>query len=43
MEIVEINVGGTTMKTFNLPMDTPSITVKLQEIINAMFKNTVTK
>jgi hypothetical protein len=43
MEIVEVEHFGSKIKTFNLPMNTPTITVKLQELVNAMFKNAVTK
>lgn len=43
IQIVEHTVNGEKVKTFNLPLHNPSTTVKIQEIINSMFKNAITK
>lgn len=43
MEIIEVDYNGSKIKTFNLPMNTPTITAKLQEIVNSMFKNAIAK
>lgn len=44
LRIVEhINPNGEPVKTFNIPLHNPSTTVKIQELINSMFKNAITK
>ena len=45
LEIVEIThpVTGNKVKTFNIPLNNPSTTEKLQELILSAFKNGVTK
>ena len=42
VDIVNPNTG-VTEKVFNIPLDNPSTTDKLQELMNAMFKNKITK
>ena len=42
VDIVNPNTG-VTEKVFNVPLDNPSTTDKLQELMNAMFKNKITK
>lgn len=42
VDIVNPNTG-VTEKVFNIPPDNPSTTDKLQELMNAMFKNKITK
>lgn len=37
------NPNGEKVKTFNIPLHNPSTTVKIQELINSMFKNAITK
>lgn len=45
LEIVEVThpVTGNKVKTFNIPLNNPSTTEKLQELILSAFKNGVTK
>ena len=43
LEIVEYEVNGEKVEGFNLPLHTPSFTTKIQELVNAMFKNAITK
>ena len=45
LEIVEIThpVTGNKVKTFNIPLNNPSTTEKLQELILSAFKNGITK
>lgn len=43
LQIVEHTVNGEKVKTFNIPLHNPSTTVKIQELVNSMFKNAITK
>lgn len=45
LQIVEITnpYTGEKEEVFNLPLNTPNITIKLQELVTSMFKNAVTK
>lgn len=43
LRIVEHTVNGEKVKTFNIPLHNPSTTVKIQELVNSMFKNAITK
>lgn len=43
LQIVEHTINGEKVKTFNIPLHTPGITAKIQEIVNAFFKNNITK
>lgn len=44
LRIVEhVNSNGERVKTFNIPLHNPSTTVKIQELVNSMFKNAITK
>lgn len=43
LRIVEHTVNGQKVKTFNIPLHNPSTTLKVQELINSMFKNAITK
>lgn len=43
LEIVEHEINGEKVKVFNIPLHNPSTTVKIQEIVNSMFKNLITK
>lgn len=42
VEIVNPNTGE-KQEVFNIPLDNPSTTTKIQELITSMFKNTITK
>lgn len=43
LRIVEHTVNGEKVKTFNIPLHNPSTTTKIQELVNSMFKNAITK
>ena len=43
LKIVKHIVNGVEVETFNIPLHSPTITNKVQELVNAMFKNAVTK
>lgn len=43
LQIVEHTVNGEKVKTFNIPLHNPSTTIKIQELVNSMFKNKITK
>ena len=45
LQIVEIinPINGEKTKVFNIPLDNPSTTTKVQEIVTSMFKNAITK
>lgn len=43
LRIVEHTVNGEKVKTFNIPLHSPSTTIKIQELVNSMFKNKITK
>lgn len=43
LQIVEHTVNGEKVKTFNIPLHNPSTTTKIQELVNSMFKNDITK
>lgn len=43
LQIVEHIVNGEKVKTFNIPLHNPSTTTKIQELVNSMFKNAITK
>lgn len=43
LKIVKHVVNGVEVETFNIPPHCPTITDKVQEIINSLFKNAVTK
>lgn len=43
LEIVEHEYNGEKVKVFNIPLHNPSTTTKIQEIINSLFKNNITK
>jgi len=45
LQLVEIvnPTTGKKEKVFNIPLNNPSTTLKLQELVNAMFKNGITK
>lgn len=43
LRIVEHVVNGEKVRTFNIPLHNPSTTVKIQELVNSMFKNAITK
>lgn len=43
LRIVEHTVNGEKVKTFNIPLHNPSTTTKIQELVNSMFKNKITK
>lgn len=45
LELVEITdpISGTKSKTFNIPLHSPNITTKIQELITSKFKNNITK
>lgn len=45
LEIVEITdpITGNKSKTFNVPLHSPTITAKIQELITSKFKNSITK
>jgi hypothetical protein len=42
VEIVNPNIGE-KQEAFNIPLDNPSTTTKIQELITSMFKNAITK
>ena len=43
LKIVKHIVNGAEVETFNIPLHSPTITNKVQEIVSAMFKNKITK
>ena len=45
LQIVEVvnPVTGRTKKVFNIPLSNPTTTLKIQELINSVFKNRITK
>ena len=43
LRIVEHTVNGEKVKTFNIPLHNPTTTVKIQELVNSMFKNAIAK
>ena len=43
LKIVKHIVNGVEVETFNIPLHSPTITNKVQELVNAMFKNQITK
>lgn len=43
LKIVKHVVNGAEVETFNIPLHSSTITNKVQELVNAMFKNAVTK
>lgn len=45
LQIVEVvnPVTGRTEKVFNIPLSNPTTTLKIQELINSVFKNRITK
>lgn len=43
VEIVNPRDSTKTMEVFNIPLDNPSTTAKIQELITSMFKNAITK
>ena len=45
LQIVEVTnpVTGRTEKVFNIPLSNPTTTLKMQELINSVFKNRITK
>lgn len=44
LQLVEVDDGnGHTHKEFNIPLYNPSTTLKIQELVNSMFKNQITK
>lgn len=43
LRIVEYTVNGEKVRGFNIPLHNPSTTTKIQELINSMFKNAITK
>ena len=43
LKIVKHIVNGAEVETFNIPLHSPTITNKVQELVNAMFKNHITK
>lgn len=45
LELVEITnpITGIKSKTFNVPLHSPSITAKIQELVTSKFKNSITK
>lgn len=43
LQIVEHTVNGEKVKTFNIPLHNPSTTTKIQELVNSIFKNKITK
>lgn len=43
LQIVKRNINGHEVETFNLPLHNPSTTTKLQELVNSIFKNHITK
>lgn len=43
LSIVEHVINGEKVKMFNIPLHNPSTTTKIQELVNSMFKNAITK
>ena len=43
LQIVTVNVDGREEKVFNIPLDNPSTTDKIQELTNSMFKSAIQK
>ena len=43
LDAIQLVPDGNGGKKFNIPLNNPSTTMKLQEVVNAMFKNGVTK
>ncbi len=43
LDAIQLVPDGQGGKKFNIPLNNPSTTVKIQEVINAMFKNGITK
>lgn len=45
LEIIEITdpITGNKSKTFNVPLHSPTITAKIQELVTSKFKNSITK
>ena len=44
LQLIEVkDENGNTHKEFNIPLYNPSTTLKIQELVNSMFKNAITK
>lgn len=43
LQIVKRDVNGVEREVFNLPLHNPSTTTKIQELVNSIFKNHITK
>ena len=43
LQIVKRNINGIEREVFNLPLHNPSTTTKIQELVNSIFKNHITK
>ena len=43
LQIVKRNINGVEREVFNLPLHNPSTTTKIQELVNSIFKNHITK
>jgi hypothetical protein len=43
VEITDPRDSNKTIKVFNIPLDNPNTTTKIQELVTSMFKNAVTK
>ena len=44
LQLIEVkDENGNTHKEFNIPLYNPSTTLKIQELVNSMFKNKITK
>ena len=43
LQIVKRNINGREVETFNIPLHNPSTTAKIQELVNSIFKNHITK
>lgn len=43
VEITDPRDSNRTIKVFNIPLDNPNTTTKIQELVTSMFKNAVTK
>ena len=43
VEITDPKDSNKTIKVFNIPLDNPNTTTKIQELVTSMFKNAVTK
>lgn len=43
LQIVKRNINGHEVESFNIPLHNPSTTLKIQELVNSIFKNHITK